>query len=132
MAIIAIGTSMFYGLCAAAFLPTYVAALYIRKFPKKAAVSSILTGSATSLFWLFFVQEKTAGSLQVCNLLFGTTSIVKNTAFQTLSMVDAIAVSLPVSIITALVAWAIIGNARESETEAAEAAAAAAAAAETA
>lgn len=116
MAIIAIGTSMFYGLCAAAFLPTYFAALYIKRFPKKAALSSILIGSATSLFWLFFVQEKTAGSLQICNLLFGTTSIVKNTAFQTLAMVDAIAVSLPVSIIAGLVAWAILGNAKESET----------------
>lgn len=126
LAIIAIGTSMFYGLCAAAFLPTYIAALYIKKFPKKAAIASILVGSATSLFWLFFVQEKTAGSLQICNLLFGTTSIVKGTALQTLSMVDAIAVSLPVSVITALVAWAILGNARESETKAAEAAAAAA------
>jgi len=127
MAIIAIGTSMFYGLCAAAFLPTYIAALYLGKFPKKAAISSILAGSAASLFWLFFVQEKTAGSLQVCNWLFGTTSIVKNTALHTLSMVDAIAVSLPVSVITALVAWAIVGNVKESETKAAEAAAAASA-----
>ena len=89
MAIIAIGTSMFFGLCAATFLPLYIAALYIKKFPKAAAIASMVTGSATSLFWLFFVQEKTAGSLQICKLLFQTTSIVKDTALQTLSMVDA-------------------------------------------
>lgn len=110
MAIIAIGTSMFFGLCASTFLPTYFASLYLEKFPKKAALSSILTGSAASLFWLFFVQEKTAGSLQICNLLFHTTSIVKNTPLQTLAMVDAIVVALPLSILAALIAWAVVGN----------------------
>lgn len=118
MAIIAIGTSMFYGLCASTFLPTYVAALYIKKFPRKAALVSMITGSATSLFWLFFIQEKTAGSLQICNLLFGTTSIVKNTSLQTLSMIDAIVVALPLSIIAALVSWAIFGSAKEEEASA--------------
>jgi SSS family solute:Na+ symporter len=115
MAIIAIGTSLFFGLCAATFLPTYFAALYFKKFPRKAALASILTGSVASLFWLFFVQEKTAGSLQLCNLLFKTTSIVKGTALQTLSMVDAIVVALPLSILAAAIAWAIFGNAKDAE-----------------
>lgn len=104
MAIIAIGTSMFFGLCAATFLPTYFAALYIKRFPKKAALTSMITGSVSSLFWLMFVQEKTAGSLQICKLLFNTTSIVKDTALHTLSMVDAIIVALPLSIVAAVVA----------------------------
>jgi SSS family solute:Na+ symporter len=116
LAIIAIGTSMFYGLCAATFLPAYIAALYIKKFPRGAALCSMITGSVTSLFWLFFVQEKTAGSLQLCKILFGTTSIVKDTPLQTLSMVDAIAVSLPLSLIAALVAWAILGSVKETES----------------
>ncbi len=115
MAIIAIGTSLFYGLCAATFLPTYIAALFIKKFPKKAALASMISGSAISLFWLFFVQEKTAGSLQICKMLFGTTSIVKGTALNTFSMVDAIVIALPLSVITGMIAWAIIGNVRESE-----------------
>ncbi len=58
LAIIAIGTSLFFGLCAAAFLPTYIAALYIKKFPRKAALSSIIAGSACSLIWLFFIRKK--------------------------------------------------------------------------
>lgn len=119
MAIIAIGTSLFFGLCAATFLPAYFAALYIERFPRSAALASMLVGSASSLFWLFFVQEKTAGSLQICNLLFGTPSIVKGTALQTLSMVDAIVVALPLSILTALIAWAIKGNAGERQAAAA-------------
>jgi len=120
MAIIAIGTSLFYGLCGAAFIPSYIAALYIRKFPREAALASMITGSLSSLFWLFFIQEKTAGSLQICNLLFNTTSIVKNTPLNTLSMVDAIVVALPLSFIAALVTWAVKGNAKYGEGRAME------------
>ncbi|MCR3920922.1 MAG: sodium:solute symporter family protein [Firmicutes bacterium] len=113
MAIIATGTSLFFGLCAATFLPTYIATLYLNKFPKTAAIASMITGSATSLFWLFFVQEKTAASLQLCKLIFNTTSIVKGTPLSIFSMVDAIIIALPLSIIAALATWACIGNAKE-------------------
>ncbi len=115
MAIIAIGTSMFYGLCAATFLPTYFASLYIKTFPKKAALLSMITGSVFSLFWLLFVQEKTASSLQLCKLLFNTTSIVKGTAMQTLSMIDAIIVALPVSIVAAVIGWFVFKAERENQ-----------------
>lgn len=117
MAIIAIGTSVFFGLCAATFLPVYIAVLYIRKFPKGAAIASMITGSVSSLFWIFFIQEKTASSLQICNLLFNTTSIVKGTPLATLSMVDAIIIALPLSIVAGLIAWAVIGNHKEIETK---------------
>ncbi len=110
MAIIAVGTSMFYGLCAATFLPTYIAALYIKKFPKGAAITSMVAGSAISLIWLFFIQEKTADSLQICKLIFNTASVVKDTALSALSMVDAIVVALPLSVIAGLVAWAVAGR----------------------
>ena len=113
MAIIAIGTSMFYGLCAATFLPTYIAALYIKKFPRGAAHVSMIAGSAVSLFWLFFVQEKTSGSLRICRLLFGIDSVVKDTPLHTLAMVDAIVIALPLSIITALIVGAVRCSAKE-------------------
>jgi SSS family solute:Na+ symporter len=107
MAIIAISTSLFYGLCASAFLPSYIAALYIKSFPKAAAVSSMIAGSAVSLFWLFFVQAKTAGSLQICRLLTGKATIVADTALSQLSMVDAIVIALPVSLIVGGLVWAL-------------------------
>jgi SSS family solute:Na+ symporter len=65
LAIIAVSTSLFYGLCAATFLPSYFAALYVKSFTKGAALASMLTGSIVSLLWLFFVQEKTASSLHM-------------------------------------------------------------------
>lgn len=119
MAIIAQGTSLFYGLCAAAFLPSYIAALYIRKFPKRAALASMIIGTAISIFWIFFIQEKTASALQLCNLIFGTTSLVKGTGLATLAMVDAIVVALPASFIAGFAAWAIRPKTMAAEEQAA-------------
>ncbi len=102
MAIIAQGTSLFYGLCAAAFLPTYTAALYIKSFPKQAAVASMVTGSATSILWAFFINEKSASAMQLCRLITGKSSLFAETSLSFLSMADALVIALPVSIIVAV------------------------------
>jgi solute:Na+ symporter, SSS family len=98
-AIIATGTALFFGLCAATFLPAYVGALYFRKLPKAAAVGGMLAGFISSVLWIFFVHEKESAGLQLCRLLFGKTSVVKDTALKTLAMVDPIFVALPIGII---------------------------------
>ena len=105
MAIIAQGTSLFFGLCAATFLPSYVATLYSKTFTKAAAVSSIVTGSVVSLFLIFFVHKKQASSLQLCNLIFGKPTIVQGTAFEKLALVDPILIALPISIIVGVIVW---------------------------
>ncbi len=107
MAIIAQGTSLFFGLCAATFLPSYIGALYFKSFPKIGALSSILTGAFTSLFWIFFVNQKQASSLQLCNLLFGKPSIVSGTNLAKLAMIDSILIALPASILAGVTAWAV-------------------------
>lgn len=107
MAIIAQGTSLFFGLCAATFLPSYISALYIKGFPKMGALASIMTGAITSLFWIFFVNQKQASSLQLCNLIFGKPSIVSGTAFSKLAIVDSILIALPASILAGIIAWGI-------------------------
>jgi SSS family solute:Na+ symporter len=66
MAIIATGTSLFFGLCAASFLPAYLGALYVRRMPKAAAKWGMISGFATSFFWIFFIHEKESSSLQLC------------------------------------------------------------------
>ncbi len=104
MAIIAQGTSMFYGLCAAAFLPTYSVALYVKDFKKSSAISSMVAGSSISIFWSFFVNTKSASALLLCNLLFGKASILAGTPLQTLAMADALVIALPLSVLTAVVA----------------------------
>lgn len=110
MAIIATGTSLFFGLCAASFLPSYIGALYFKTIPRVAAVWSIVTGFITSFFWIFFIHEKESSSLQLCNLIFGKTSLVKDTGLKDLMMVDPIFVALPISAIVLLVVWFIHSN----------------------
>lgn len=107
MAIIAQGTSLFFGLCAATFLPSYIGALYFKTFPKIGALASIITGACTSLFWIFFVNQKQASSLQLCNLIFGKPSIVSGTNLAKLAMVDSLLIALPTSILAGAAAWAI-------------------------
>lgn len=103
MAIIATGTALFFGLCAASFLPAYVGALYFKNMPKMAAIWGMVCGFTTSFFWIFFIHKKESSSLQLCMLLTGKPSLVEGTSLAPLSMVDPIFIALPVSIIVTLV-----------------------------
>ncbi len=103
MAIIATGTSLFFGLCAASFLPAYIGALYVKKMPKAAAIWGMLCGFVSSFFWIFFIHKKESSSLQLCALLTGKPSLVEGTALSPLSMVDPIFIALPVSLIVTVV-----------------------------
>lgn len=105
MAIIATGTALFFGLCAASFLPSYIGALYIRTLPKVAAVWSIVCGFIASFFWIFFIHEKESSSLQLCKAIFGKTSLVKDTVLKDLAMVDPIFVALPISAVVLVAVW---------------------------
>ena len=74
-AIIARGTAIFFGICAAAFLPMYFGALYFRNMTRLSAWACFVTGTLTSLFWLFFVHAKESKPLMICNALFGVDSL---------------------------------------------------------
>ena len=69
--IVALGTSLFMGLCAAAFLPVYCAALFWKRTTKQGAIAGLLSGTLTSLFLLVFVFKKTATGLGICKFIFG-------------------------------------------------------------
>ncbi len=107
MAIIATGTSLFFGLCASTFLPAYIGALFVKSVSRAAAIASMVTGFATSFFWIFFIHKKESSSLQLCNLLTGKPSLVEGTSLSALSMVDPIIISLPVSFIV-IVAFTLL------------------------
>ena len=108
MAIIATGTALFFGLCAASFLPAYIGALYVKKMPKAAALWGMICGFATSFFWIFFIHKKESSSLQLCNLLSGKPSLVEGTSLASLSMVDPVFIALPVSIIVTVILAVIL------------------------
>ena len=113
MAVIATGTALFFGLCAATFLPAYICALYFRKVSATAVKSGMVSGFVTAIFWIFFVHEKESSSLQLCMYLIGKTSIVKDTALAKLAMVDPIFIALPVSILVTILIAQLTKNTLE-------------------
>lgn len=96
-AIIARGTAIFMGICAAAFLPMYFGALYLKNMTKLSAYASFIVGTMVSLFWICFVHIKESKPLLLCNNLFGVDSIAEGTKW---ALVDPLVIALPASIIT--------------------------------
>jgi len=99
-AIIAIGTSLFFGLCASTFLPMYVGAIYTKRITKAGALACFWSGLTSSLLWMMFVHIKESKPLGICKLLFGADSLAKSPVLQN---VDPIIVALPISIIFTVV-----------------------------
>ena len=100
---IAISTGIFFGVCAAAFLPLYIGALYFKKISKTAAISGMIAGFSTSILWMMFVHTKESAVLKVCSIIFGKVSLAP--AGSQLAVVDPIIISLSVStIVTVIIA----------------------------
>lgn len=95
-AIVATGTAIFFGICAAAFLPAYFSALYWKRATRAGALASFWGGIAMSSFWLVFMHAKEAVPLGLCKALFGVPTLAGTSI---VSQVDPIVVSLPVSIL---------------------------------
>ncbi len=99
-AIIAIGTAIFFGICAASFLPIYFGALYLKSFTKAGAIACFLSGFLTSTFWICFVHIKESKPLGLCRMLFNVDSLFSSAQLQN---IDPIVVALPVSILCTIV-----------------------------
>ncbi len=103
--IIAAATAIFFGLCAAAFLPVYIGGLYWRRMTRAGAVSSLCTGFGASFFWLMFIQE-VGGRIPayLSNLWLGVPTLLPGPVLGIQwNHVDALFVALPVSALVAVV-----------------------------
>lgn len=98
--IVALGTSLFMGLCAAAFLPVYTAALFWKRVTKQGAIAGLLSGTFTSLFLLVFVYKKTATGLGICKLLFGVDMLINTMPWYS---IDVMIFAIPISVIFTVV-----------------------------
>ncbi len=98
--IIARGTAIFFGICAASFLPVYFAALYWKRATKTAAIWSIVSGIASSAFALGFMHVKESEPLGICQAIFGQPTLATKFPWM---IVDPILIAMPVSIIVLLV-----------------------------
>jgi len=97
--IVAAATAVFFGTCAAAFLPAYVGGLFTRRITKAGATAGILTGFALALFWLTFAHARNAQRLLLSSALFGRDSLVPFPW----SAIDPLVIALPASLVTTIV-----------------------------
>ena len=98
--IIALATSIFFGLCAASFLPMYAGALWWRRSSKAAAILSMLVGSLLYLFLCLFVYTKDSSIFGVAKAIVGRDSLAGTGSF---SYMDPLLFALPASIIVFIV-----------------------------
>ena len=94
--IIARGTAIFFGICAAAFLPGYAAALYWPRATAAGVWASMITGVAASSFGLVFLHRSESAALGICKLLTGKTELVQQFPWP---FVDTMIYALPLSIL---------------------------------
>ncbi len=98
--IVARGTAIFFGICAATFLPVYFAGLYWKKVTKKAAIYSMLAGLLTSAFALAFLHAKESEPLGICQAIFGKSTLATEFPWM---IIDPILFALPVSILVLVI-----------------------------
>ncbi len=99
ISIIAPATAIFFGLCAAAFLPMYIGAIFWKRMTKEGAIASMLVGTLSSLSWIAFVHAKEAAPLGISQALFGKATLLTGTW----TIVDPILVATPLAMLTAIV-----------------------------
>lgn len=98
-AIIAIGTALFFGLCASAFLPMYFGALYTKGITKAGALSGFFAGALSSLLWMTFVHSKESVPIGLCKLIFKVDTLAGASKW---AFLDPLIIALPISIIVTL------------------------------
>jgi SSS family solute:Na+ symporter len=92
---IARATAIFFGLCAASFLPMYTGALYSRRMSRRTACIGMTVGFIVSLFWMCFAHISTASALGICKALTGNVSLFSKACKW--SYVDPIIIALTIS-----------------------------------
>lgn len=98
--VVALGTSLFFEICAAAFLPVFLGALYWKGITRLGAIAGIVSGTIVSLFWLMFVFAKTAKGLGICMALFGVETLLPTAPWP---FIDVMLIAVPVSAIFTIV-----------------------------
>jgi SSS family solute:Na+ symporter len=98
--IVAVGTSIWFSITAAAFLSMYTAALFWKKATKAGVIAGLVSGSLASLFWLVFGFKKSAAALGICQALTGKVVLITAAPWPT---VDPILIALPLAVIMTIV-----------------------------
>ena len=97
--IIALSTSIFMGICASAFLPSYFCALYWKKATKQGAYASMWVGTLATIIGMLFFHMKEAKLVGLCRALFDSDVLLAGD----FALVDPICYAFPLSAITIFV-----------------------------
>ncbi|MDH6312553.1 SSS family solute:Na+ symporter [Parabacteroides sp. PFB2-10] len=98
--IIARGTALFMGVCAATFLPAYFCALYWKKATRQGALASLGVGAFASIFCMVFLHKAEAAPIGLCNWLFGKEVLIDVYPW---FAIDPIVFALPLSVLTIII-----------------------------
>ncbi|WP_418219899.1 sodium:solute symporter family protein [Candidatus Thiodictyon syntrophicum] len=97
--VIARFTAIFFGLCAATFLPAYVGGLFWRRATRAGALASMTVGLSVSLSWLLLIKAKEASAIGLVQWVTGgKTSLLAD--YPNWPVVDPIIIALPLAILT--------------------------------
>jgi SSS family solute:Na+ symporter len=100
--IVARATAIFFGLCAAAFLPSLVGGLFFKRMTKPAAILSMITGFAISACWVLFVKASEAGAIGIVqSITGGKNSILADKP--NWPVLEPIVIALPLSALVAII-----------------------------
>lgn len=109
--IVARGTAIFFGVCAASFLPTYAAALYWKRATRAGVWASVAVGATVSMFGLAFLHISESKALGICRLIFGKDVLVNAFPWP---FVDTLCYALPLST-AALIVVSLVTKAPDQE-----------------
>ncbi len=98
--IIARGTAIFFGICAATFLPTYFAGLYWKGATRAGAKWSMLTGLLASAFMLAFMHAKESAPLGFCKTIFGKDFLFDQFPWM---IIDPIVIAMPLAVVVLII-----------------------------
>lgn len=93
--VIARGTALFMGVCAATFLPVYFCSLYCKWVTKEGALASICTGAFASIFAMLFLHKAEASAIGFCRALTGQDVLIESYPWP---MIDPLLFALPLSV----------------------------------
>ncbi|MBM3705170.1 MAG: sodium:solute symporter family protein [Actinobacteria bacterium] len=102
ISIIARATAVFFGVCAATFLPMFILGLFWKRANKAGALAGMITGIVASLFWMLFIHESNSKMIGLVNLLTGKTSLLG----APWSGIDQIVIAFPLAFIVTLIVTA--------------------------
>lgn len=98
--IIARGTALFMGICAATFLPAYFCSLYWKGATRRGALASLWVGALASLFAMLFLHKAEAKAVGLCHALTGQDVLIDVYPW---FAIDPILFALPLSAATIII-----------------------------